>query len=346
MQPSANAQLEPRWRFMPDVATSPAPAPFRALIAGGGVAGLEAAFALQAIAPDSVEVSVLAPDTEFSYRPMSVREPFSYAPARRYPLAPIVSDAGAALVPGALSWVDPDQRVVHTATGEAIEYDALLLAVGARGHVGIEHASTVDDRRIDEILRGLIQDIEDGYVHSVAFVMPSEKCWPLPLYELALMTAERAFAMCVDVHVTIVTPERSPLAVFGEEASSAVSALLDERNRGRDERGRPQHVEGPHRHTPREQVRRRRPDRRAAPARRARHSRAAPDRRRLHSGRQELPCRRDRSRLRRRRRHGLSRQARRALLAAGRYRGAADRPARRRAWSRRSRFVRRSTACC
>ena len=50
--------------------------------------------------------------------------------------------------------------------------------------------------------------------------------WPLPLYELALMTAGRAYDMNMDVQVTLVTPEDSPLAIFGQTASSAVAELL------------------------------------------------------------------------------------------------------------------------
>ena len=42
--------------------------------------------------------------------------------------------------------------------------------------------------------------------------------WPLPLYELALMTAGRAYDMGVDLETTIVTPEERPLAIFGSRA--------------------------------------------------------------------------------------------------------------------------------
>ena len=44
-----------------------------------------------------------------------------------------------------------------------------------------------------EALHGLVQDIEEGYVRSVAFVVPAGVSWSLPLYELALMTARRAW---------------------------------------------------------------------------------------------------------------------------------------------------------
>ena len=52
--------------------------------------------------------------------------------------------------------------------------------------------------------------------------------WPLPLYELALMTAGRAYDMDVELATTIVTPEDSPLAIFGSTASSGVAELLEQ----------------------------------------------------------------------------------------------------------------------
>ena len=90
-----------------------------------------------------------------------------------------------------------------------------------------EHAITIDDRHMDETLHGLIQDIEGGYVDSLAFVAPGRMAWQLPLYELALMTAGRAYDMNIELSMTIVTPEESPLAIFGSAASSAVAERLE-----------------------------------------------------------------------------------------------------------------------
>ena len=196
------------------------------IIAGGGVAALETALALHDLAPDQTDVTVLAPNTEFAYRPMTVREPFAYGSARRYPLEPIVRDAGAKLLAGELGWVDPDKQTIHTKDGEPIEYDALMLALGAKPVPRYTHALTIDDRRMDETLHGLIQDVEGGYLKSLAFVSPGRMAWPLPLYELALMTAARAYDVQMKLSVTIVTPEDGPLAIFGSAASSAVSELL------------------------------------------------------------------------------------------------------------------------
>ena len=135
-------------------------------------------------------------------------------------------DAGAELLVDELAWVDPGKRIAHTESGAEIEYDVLVLALGARATPRYRHAITIDDRRMDEILHGVIQDIEGGDLKSLAFVAPGRMAWPLPLYELALMTAGRAYDMNIELAVTLVTPEDSPLAIFGQNASSAVAGLL------------------------------------------------------------------------------------------------------------------------
>ena len=42
------------------------------VVAGAGVAGLETALALNAIAREHVAVEVIAPEREFTYRPLAV----------------------------------------------------------------------------------------------------------------------------------------------------------------------------------------------------------------------------------------------------------------------------------
>jgi sulfide:quinone oxidoreductase len=196
------------------------------LIAGGGVAGLETALALQALAGDRTTVTVLAPNADFQYRPMTVGEPFALPPAQRHPLRPMVRAAGATLLEGELAWVDPAAKVAHTKAGKELPYTALVLATGARRTDRYPHATTIDDRHLDDQLHGLVQDIETGYVHSLALVIPTRIAWPLPIYELALMAARRAFEMSTELAVTIVTPERTPLAVFGDGASTAIAERL------------------------------------------------------------------------------------------------------------------------
>ena len=201
---------------------------FRVLIAGAGVAGLEAALALSDLAGERVAVTLLAPNAQFSYRPMTIAEPFAFAAAQHRTVAVVAADAGAELVAESFAWVDPAAKVAHTEDGTALPYDALLLALGARVRAPFAHAVTIDDRRMDEVLHGIVQDIEGGYIDSIAFVSPSRLGWPLPIYELALLSARRAFEMGVTLEVTVVTPEATPLSVFGDVASAEVARLLSE----------------------------------------------------------------------------------------------------------------------
>jgi sulfide:quinone oxidoreductase len=203
------------------------PEKLRVVVVGGGVAALETILALHDLAPDLTDVTVLAPNEQFVYRPLTVREPFAQEQARHYDLAPIVNDAGGQLVVDELEWIDPHARVAHTKSGDELEYDALMLALGAKAKPRYEHATTIDDRHLDETLHGIIQDIEGGYIKSLAFVAPGRMPWQLPIYELALLTAGRAYDMSVELAITIVTPEDSPLAIFGTGASHGVAALLE-----------------------------------------------------------------------------------------------------------------------
>src|ERR1700688_1686386 len=95
------------------MSTQDLPSKLQVLIAGGGIAALETALALNELAPGLTATTVLAPNTELIDRPMTVREPFAYPQANRYALEPIVRDAGAELVSDELAWVDPVKQIVH-----------------------------------------------------------------------------------------------------------------------------------------------------------------------------------------------------------------------------------------
>ena len=93
---------------------------------------LEAALALHRLAAEQVDVTVLAPEAEFIYRPLSVLEPFAAGGGTTYPLERIAADAGFTHLRGRLASVDTGAREVHTVTGERLAYDGLLVASGAR----------------------------------------------------------------------------------------------------------------------------------------------------------------------------------------------------------------------
>ena len=205
----------------------PASSPAHVVIAGGGVAALEALIALRELAGDRVRVTLLAPEPDFVYRPLSVAEPFCLGHAAHHPLAEVARDFGAELVRDGLAAVDPSNRTVTTSEGATLSYDSLLVAVGAASQRVSDHAITFGAEGAPEALSGLIADLEDGYAKRVAFVIPASATWSLPLYELAIITARHvAGAGIDDVHLTFVTPEEAPLELFGAEGSRAVAELL------------------------------------------------------------------------------------------------------------------------
>ena len=192
------------------------------------MAGLEATLALRSLAGDRVKLTLLAASPEFVYRPMTVREPFGFTRAARYSVPDIAAALDVDLVQDSLVRVDPAAQTVATEAGLSLSYDALLLGIGARVTARYKHAITIDDRQLDEQLHGLIQDVDEGYVRRLAFIAPSPMPWPLPMYELALMIARRAFDMNVQLSITIATPEPGPLAVFGTNVSERVEQLLED----------------------------------------------------------------------------------------------------------------------
>jgi sulfide:quinone oxidoreductase len=200
--------------------------PHHVFIAGGGVGGLEAMLALRAFAGRRVSITLLTPDDEFVVRALSVEDPFAGPALRRYPLDPLCEEAEARLVRGEAASIAPPDRTVTTAEGDAFTYDELIVAVGARQRRVFTSGIAFGGMEDAEAVHGLVQDVEMGAVTSIAFVVPSGVSWPLPLYELALLTAERARGMGMNPALGIVTPEERPLGIFGVQASEAVTALL------------------------------------------------------------------------------------------------------------------------
>jgi sulfide:quinone oxidoreductase len=197
------------------------------LIAGGGVAGLEAALALRSMAGERARITIVAPDPDFTYRPLAVAEPFGLGHAHRVPLAQFAEDTGAEVVIDAVVGVDDARREARLRDGGARPFNALLLAPGGRAVAGVEGATMWWPGGDADVYGGLLRDIEEGYTKQVAIVVPPGAVWPLPAYELALMTAGEAREMGQDdLRVTIVTPERAPLSLFGDEVAATVAEEL------------------------------------------------------------------------------------------------------------------------
>ena len=199
----------------------------RVLIAGGGVAALEAALALRADAAGLVDVELLAPDADFVYRPLATAAAFHAAEPASFPLRMLVEEAGARLRPGRLAAVDADPHRVSTEEGDVLDYDALVLALGALPRPAIPGAITFAGAGDGPALREMLEAAVTGTVERLVFAVPSNVGWPLPAYELALLTAGYLDdAGASRAEVVVVTPEDAPLAAFGAQASDAVAEVL------------------------------------------------------------------------------------------------------------------------
>src|SRR5687767_5276107 len=160
---------------------------------------------------------------------MAVGVPFARGHMQRHDLADVARATGAEFVRGELAEVDVEARSAVLTDGRRIEYDALLVAVGAADEPAFSRVRTWTPELDQEVFGGLLADLEEGYAKRVAFVVPREVAWPLPAYELALMTAWDARDMGQDdVEVTIYTPEEAPLDIFGAEASAGLRKDLEE----------------------------------------------------------------------------------------------------------------------
>jgi len=200
-------------------------------IAGAGVAGLETALALEHLARDLVSVELIAPETEFVYRPLSVAQPFDAGEMRRFPLQKLVHSAGGRLRNASVVSVDPELKRVVLDDGSELEYDLLVLALGAQTREAIGGALTFRGAQDEAALVALLQRATSGEITRIVFAIPPAATWPLPLYELALMTAEYFADRGIQgVQVALATPQDRPLALFGPEASDAIRDLLEIRS--------------------------------------------------------------------------------------------------------------------
>jgi sulfide:quinone oxidoreductase len=197
----------------------------RIVVAGGGVAALESCLALRRhLGAEELEITLLTPSARFEYRPLSVLESFEGISRWSLALSAFASDLSLDLVRDALAAVGSHARVAVTGSGAELGYDLLLVATGGHAadaiHGAITFRGPADGRR----LRALLDDPPS----SMAFAAPAGASWPLPLYELALMSAAELRRRGAETTVVLVTPEETPLAAFGASASeSAVAEIAD-----------------------------------------------------------------------------------------------------------------------
>jgi len=202
----------------------------RVLIAGGGVASIEASLALRDLAEDRVDVSTFSPRRDFVYRPDTVGEPYGTARVASYDLEDVAARCGTTFRLDSIASVDDESRLATTHDGERYPYDYLILAPGVQMFWPVPGAIAFWGVPDEPGVQRVMERIHRGEIHDLAFTMPGAQNWPLPLYELALLTqSELSKARVHGVKLTVVTPEDAPLGVFGRRVSELIGALLSER---------------------------------------------------------------------------------------------------------------------
>ena len=197
------------------------------VIAGGGVAGLEALLALQALAGDRVDLTLVSQHDSFIDRPMTVAEPFGFGSAARHSLPELVAEHGADFVRDTVVAVHPAEHRVSRANGPDLSFDVLILAVGARLSVPFADAIAFGLGGSAQAIGEMLERLRSGEARSATFVAPSTTGWLLPLYELALMTARDLARNGVKgVELRVLSPEERPLALLGDQGSESAARLL------------------------------------------------------------------------------------------------------------------------
>jgi sulfide:quinone oxidoreductase len=200
----------------------------RVLIAGSGVAAVEAVLALRELAGRGFDIDVLAPSHALEHRPASVAAPFGLGAPPPLDLHELARRYAVKLVEGRLVRVDVDDRRAILVGGRGRRFDYLLVTVGATPVEAIAGALTFRGPADVPAVEWILDEIRRGHRRQVVVVVPSETSWTLPAYELAILAAG-AISNVPEATVTLVTPEREPLWIFGEAAGSALRDVLSER---------------------------------------------------------------------------------------------------------------------
>ena len=219
---------------------------FHVVVAGAGLAAIEAVLGLRELAGDRVAITVVGPRAELLHQPLtdmpwaipaqegSGERPLrGFGGVRRHPFDAVVGRLGAELLRDEAVGADVAGRRVRTRGGRAVEYDALLIAVGAvRGAAldgGVAFGGPRDVPAVQELLAGLGgptgeaasgRPASHGPGGRLAVVIPPGAPWTLPAYEVALRGA------AAGAEVSVVTAEPRPADAFGP-AAPAVAEQLD-----------------------------------------------------------------------------------------------------------------------
>ena len=196
------------------------------VVAGAGIAGLEFAMALADMAGSRTRITVVAPEGHFVLKPLVVREPFGGPGLERHQLRPLIEHLGAEHVLDAVTRVDTERKRVTLRGARSLAYDVLAVCIGGLTRPAYTSALTFWSTSAHMPVDDLIGRAAESPSGTLAVVIPPQTTWPLPAYELALMLRRRAEELELEPRILILTPESTPLGVFGAAGSAAISTRL------------------------------------------------------------------------------------------------------------------------
>jgi NADH dehydrogenase FAD-containing subunit len=194
----------------------------KVLVAGGGVAGIEAIFALRATGPGRLDLELVTPQRHVTSRSLVAGRPFLQATADRVELAAITTPHGVRLTRDALELVEPDLHEILTQGGARRSYDVLVLALGTRPAVSVAGAMPFRGLQDLTALRAALDTVT-----SVAYIARSPSMWTAPMYELAARTAAWATDRRQPLDVLVATAEPVSESVSSRLADAGVEVLSE-----------------------------------------------------------------------------------------------------------------------
>ncbi len=207
----------------------------RVVVIGGGFGGLETAFTIKKHAGDRVDLTLIADQTHFLFKPNTIYIPFGADPGSlRFPLSEPVRRKQIRFVQARATYIDPERKVVDAGSAQ-YPYDYLVVATGASMRPeeipGLQtYAKTIftPDAMLElrDAFQKLLLPPASSKQHRVLFLVPPNNKCSGPLYELIMMLdswLRRSHARDT-VSLTWATYEHSFIQAFGPRVDTTVRA--------------------------------------------------------------------------------------------------------------------------
>jgi hypothetical protein len=200
----------------------------RIVVAGGGIAGAEAALTLALGLPED-DVLLVGRWPSVRLLPDLVYVPFGVSPRRIDIPLDRLAEHGVEHVVAEIDRVDVTTRTLHTSAGP-IEFDILVAAPGAKAREHGHHSlrSLDDATRLAENLAALVHEARDGEPRTITIRAESEDSWTAPACETAMLIGNwvQAQGLAEHVDVLLATSDSNAFEWFGPIAETEVDAAL------------------------------------------------------------------------------------------------------------------------